>query len=147
MKMSKCKARSELAERGRDAGIRAQRLIEMKIIFKKNQRVVIVTFDTVSNQFDSIYERNKFFRELYGWEQVVPSQGRKYRYRRSGLLDDIPHKKISDSVFMIAMENMKRMEGFFDQWRKKVEYDMIEVILKNEEMIKNLRNREENIGK
>jgi len=43
---------------------------------------------------------------------------------------------------MIAIEHMKKMEGFFEQWRKKVEYDMIEVIMEHERMIKDLKERE-----
>ena len=113
----------------------------MRIVFRKNEKVVIITFDTVSSKFDSKYERNKFFRELYGWEQVIPGDKKDYRYRRPGVLDDIPHKKISESVFMVALEHMKRMEEFFEHWRKKVEYDMIEVMLEREELLKDLRRR------
>ena len=112
----------------------------MQIIFKKSEKVVIVSFDTVSDRFNSNYERNRFFRELYGWEQVVPGDGKNYRYRRNGLLDEIPHKKISTSVFMIAIENMKRMEDFFNHWSSKVEYDMIEVIMESHRM-KGLKRR------
>ncbi|MBI4895144.1 MAG: hypothetical protein HY831_01495 [Candidatus Aenigmarchaeota archaeon] len=117
----------------------------MKIIFRKNEKVVIVSFDTVSENFDSNYERNKFFRELYGWQQVIPGERKNYSYRRPGLLDEIPHKKISSSVFMIALEHMKRMEDFFDQWSQKVEYDMIEVILERERILKDLRRRREEL--
>lgn len=114
----------------------------MKIIFRKNEKVVIVSFDTVSEKFESNYERNKFFRELYGWQQTIPGEKKTYSYRRHGILDQIPHNKISNSVFMIAMEHMKVMEDFFDQWRKKVEYDMIEVILERERILKDLKRRE-----
>ncbi len=117
----------------------------MQIIFKRNERVVIVSFDTVSENFDSNYERNKFFRELYGWQQVVPGEGKNYTYRRHGLLDEIPHNKISNSVFMIAMQHMKRMEEFFDHWEKKVEYDMIEVVLERKRILKDLRRRDDQL--
>lgn len=122
-----------------------KQIINMKIIFKKNDKVVIISFDTVSEKFDSNYERNKFFRELYGWEQIVPREGKNYKYRRPGLLDEIPHQKISNSVFMIALEHMKRMEEFFEQWRKKVEYDIIEVVLERERILKSLRRKEDQI--
>ncbi|MFH0836911.1 MAG: hypothetical protein V1870_02165 [Candidatus Aenigmatarchaeota archaeon] len=102
----------------------------MHIIFRKNEKVVIVSFDTLIDRFDSNYERNKFFKDLYGWKQMVPGNRKTYNYRRPGLLDNIPHEKISSSVFMIAMEHMKQVELFFDQWHKKVECDMIEVMLR-----------------
>ena len=64
----------------------------MKVIFRKNEKVVIVSFDTLSDKFYSNYERNKFFKDLYGWKQTVPGHGKNYNYRRPGLLDNIPHQ-------------------------------------------------------
>lgn len=100
--------------------------------------MVIVTFDTRSENFDSNYERNKFFRELHGWKQTVPSGGKRYEYRREGLLDHIPHMKISDSVFAVATEHTRRVEEFFKQWQQKVEYDMIQVMMVRRQFLNNL---------
>ena len=113
----------------------------MKIEIRRGShaRVVIVSFDTRSHLFESAYERNKFFRGLYGWDQVV----KKYRYRRSGLLDDIPHSKIADSVFMIAMENMEKVMEYFEQWQQKVEWEMTEVIMEREKLLKQFHNAEQ----
>ncbi|MBI5061169.1 MAG: hypothetical protein HZB67_02545 [Candidatus Aenigmarchaeota archaeon] len=105
-------------------------------IRRNNTPAILITFNTHSERFDSNYERSKFFRELHGWEQVVPGNDKQYRYRRPGLLDEIPHKKVSDSVFIIAMEHMKRMESFFHQWEKKVEYDMMEIMMKQMDALK-----------
>ena len=44
---------------------------------------------------------------------------------------------------MIAMEHMKEVESFFDQWRKKVYCDMIEVMLNRERIIKHLRREQD----
>lgn len=33
---------------------------------------VIIIIDTKPGEFDSDYERNKFFRGLHGWKQTVP---------------------------------------------------------------------------
>ena len=102
----------------------------MRITIKNSVgRCVIISFRTIPEKFDSDYERSKFFRELYGWKQTVPKNGRRYLYKRSGILDDVPHKKIADSVFLIAMEHMKRMEQFFDGWERKVEYEIMNVMV------------------
>ena len=90
---------------------------------------VIISFHTKSDRFASDYERSKFFRELHGWKQTVPRENKKYMYKRNGLLDEVPHVKIADSVFMVAMENMKRMMQFFDEWNDKVECNMMEVMM------------------
>ena len=101
-------------------------------------RAVIISFDTHIERFESANERNKFFRGLYGWEQVVPSEHKRYVYRRPGLLDDVPHMKISESVFMIANEHMKRVQEYFDQWHEKVEFEMLEVMLQNQRVMREL---------
>jgi hypothetical protein len=90
----------------------------------------IITFHTRTEKFESDYERSKFFRELYGWNQTVPKNDKKYLYRRQGVLDEVPHIKVAESAFIVAMENMKRMMQFFDQWQGKVEFETMEVMLK-----------------
>jgi len=113
----------------------------MRVVIRKKglQQVVIITFHTKSDKFDSNYERNKFFRGLHGWKQIVPSDKKRYLYKRSGLLDEIPHAKIADSVFMIAMENMNRMLRYFEQWENKIDYEMTEVMMKREKLKKMFR--------
>ena len=99
-------------------------------IRKKGMRsAVIITFHT-TKRFESDYERSKFFRELYGWKQMVPKEEKKYFYRRNGIMDEIPHIKIADSVFIIALRNMQKMMRFFEEWNDKVDYDMMEVMLR-----------------
>jgi hypothetical protein len=106
------------------------------------KKVIIVTFRTRSENFDSDYERSKFFRELHGWKQSVPSEKKKYTYRRPGLLDEIPHDKIADSVFMAMMEDMKRFEEFFDQWQEKVDYNIMKIMVERERFLRLLNSRE-----
>jgi len=110
-------------------------------ISKNGQRVVIVTFDTHSENFDSNYDRNKFFRELHGWKQTVPHGDKRYSYQRPGLLDEVPHMKIADSVFAVAMEHMKQVEEFFKQWQEKVEYDTIQVMMTRQRFLNNISKR------
>ena len=81
----------------------------------KIKKAVLVTFSVRSEKFDSNYERNKFFRELYGWKQVVPSEKKTYEYHRDGLLDDIPHKKVDQSSFLIPESNFDEMMEFFEE--------------------------------
>ena len=97
---------------------------------------VIITFDTISENFESGNERNKFFRGLYGWNQVVPKNDKRYVYRRNGILDEVPHIKIADSAFIVAMEHMKRLIEYFDEWEDKVDYEMMEIMMKKKEMLR-----------
>lgn len=102
-------------------------------------RCIIIRFRTNSDRFDSDYERMKFFKELHGWKQTVPSEKKKYVYHRTGLLDEIPHMKVADSVFIVAMQHFSEVEKFFDEWEDKVEYDAIEVMMKDfEQAVKKL---------
>lgn len=94
----------------------------MKIEIKKkgNRTAILITFHTQSEKFKSPSERNKFFAELYGRKQIIPKENKKYIYRREGLLDTMNHIKVDNSVFIVALEQMKRMEKFFKEWEDKV---------------------------
>ena len=111
---------------------------KMKIEIRNNGAAVIITFDTQADKFDSDYERNKFFRELHGWNQVVPHGDKRYEYRRPGLLDEIPHVRVADGAFIVALEHMKRMEAFFDGWHEKVHCEMMKVMMQDRELLRQL---------
>jgi hypothetical protein len=111
----------------------------MRIEVRKNGvPVAIITFRTRPENFDSDYERIKFFKELHGWKQTVPRNGKKYLYHRNGILDEVPHIKIADSAFMVAMENMKRVMDYFDEWSDKVECDMFQVMMNDRKKLEQL---------
>ena len=111
-------------------------MTKMKVIIRGEKRAVIISFRTNSEKFDSPSERNKFFRGLYGWKQVVTKQqgSKRYTYIREGVLDEVPHIKVDDSVFIVAMRNMKKIMEYFDQWEDKVKWDMKRIMLEDEEI-------------
>ena len=111
-------------------------VFRMRVVIKKKgfETAVIISFRTNTEKFTSDYERSKFFRELHGWKQIIPKENKKYTYKRNGLLDEVPHIKIADSVFMVAMENMKRMMEFFDDWSDKVDCNMMEVMMNKKKL-------------
>lgn len=92
-------------------------------------RAAIVTFHTHSERFSSPYERIKFFRGLHGWKQVVPREEKRYAYWRAGLLDDVPHVKIADSVFAVMLKDMERIIEYFEQWDDKIDFDTMRVLM------------------
>ena len=113
--------------------------VVMRIEIQRNgANAVIITFHTHTERFESAYERSKFFRELHGWKQTVPKNGKRYLYRRSGLLDEVPHIKIADSAFIVAMKNMQRMLQYFKEWSDKVEYDMMEIMMRDQALMRKL---------
>ena len=120
----------------------------MRIEIRRNDngKAVIISFGTHSEHFESAGERNKFFRGLYGWDQVVPGERRDYHYRRPGLLDDVPHMKISDSVFMVAEDQLKRVLEYFNQWQKKVEFEVLAVMLQNQRILRDLARKGQERG-
>ncbi|MFH0929146.1 MAG: hypothetical protein V1818_02190 [Candidatus Aenigmatarchaeota archaeon] len=112
----------------------------MRIEIKKTdgKTAVLISFDTVKEKFDSASERNRFYWQLHGRRQVVFRHSKRYVYQKEGLLEEIPHIKVADSVFIVAMEHMKRMMSFFDEWDDKVELKTFPVLLdkKEEEELK-----------
>jgi len=102
----------------------------MKMI---NKRAVLITFTVKSSKFDSMSERNKFYKELYGWKQIVKKQEKRYVYRRDGLLDEMPHIKVDQSIFIIMKKHMERMIKFLEEWEDKIKWDKFDVLLDEEQ--------------
>jgi len=112
---------------------------------KKTRRVILISFSTHTKKFRSLGERNQFFRELYGWKQVVTKSNRQYSYERSGLLDNVPHIKIDDSVFIIAEKYLNKVKNYFNEWDKKVDYRIMKFLLEEKKMLKRMEELEKEI--
>jgi hypothetical protein len=108
--------------------------MRIEIRRRQNNTAILISFDTESEKFESNSERNKFFTELHGRNQVVVKDSGRYEYHKEGLLDEIPHIKVENSVFIIAMEHMKRMMQFFGEWEDKVDVKTFPVLLKKKEI-------------
>ena len=93
------------------------------------KKAILITFSTRSDRFRSAYERNKFFRGLYGFKQVVRHGSDTYEYEREGLLGDMPHIKVDQSLFMIRPDELRRVMDYFDEWHDKVMCKTFEVMV------------------
>lgn len=111
-------------------------MVHVKIRRKGNKMGILISFDTRGEAFESPYERNKFFAKLHGRKQIIIKGGKRYEYRREGLLDTLPHLKVDNSVFIIMEEHMRRMEEFFKEWRDKVMFKSFPVLLDGKEFRK-----------
>ncbi len=105
--------------------------IEIK---KKGKTCILISFNTQSVKFESNSERNKFFCGLYGRKQIIVKNEKRYEYKREGLLDEIPHIKVDNSVFIVAMEHMKKLMEFFDDWHGKVKVRTFPVLLDSSDL-------------
>ncbi len=106
----------------------------MRIEIKKkgNKTAILVSFDMTAEKMNTT-DKSKFFTELYGRNQTIKKEKKKYFYRRVGLMDEIPNIKVDNSVFIIAMEQMKMMEQFMNEWQKKVMFKTFPVLLNEKE--------------
>lgn len=108
--------------------------MHIQIKKKGNGTAILISFDTNVNKFESPAERTKFFTKLHGRKQVVTKESGKYEYYREGVLDEIPHLPVADSVFVIMQEHMKQMMKFFDEWEDKVELQTFPVMLEQKKL-------------
>ena len=102
----------------------------------------MIAFSVKSKKFESYYERNKFFRELYGWKQMIKreifSEDRSkprekvYVYQREGLLNEIPHRKIDQSSFIIPEDEFDKIEKFMKEWEEKVMWKVFKILLEDD---------------
>ena len=100
---------------------------------RSGKLAVLICFNTHSEKFESNYERNKFFRGLYGWTQIIRKERSEYRYRREGLLNEIPHIKVDNSVFIVTLKEMEKITNYMMEWEDKIDYEIFKVLLSHEE--------------
>lgn len=79
-------------------------------------------------------EVSKFCQRFYG--QDTSSGKGKYRYRRHGLLDDIPHRKLLRGVIIIRSEDLEEVLDFLEKYDAIVHYREI-ILLKDDVEILN----------
>lgn len=104
---------------------------------KIEKRAVLICFNIKSDRFKSNYERNKFFRGLYGWKQMIKKETadgeeKTYVYERTGLLDQIPHKKVDQSSFFVDNDDFDQIFRFFDEWADKVMFNTFRVMVEDD---------------
>lgn len=96
-----------------------------------DEAAVLFTYEAPLERFDSRSERNRFYRGLFGYRRTVRRNDRVYRYEKSGLMGDIPHIKVADSVFIIHRDNLQKVETYLDKWVGKVSYDVYRIRLED----------------
>lgn len=99
----------------------------------------LLTYDTRRKKFDSVYERNKFYRGLFGYKQTVKKNGKEYNYEKKGLMDRIPCIRIDDSVFIMANDCTPQVEDYFSDWGEKVSYHIFKVIIQDREILDRIK--------
>ncbi|MFB6199256.1 MAG: hypothetical protein ABEJ83_00120 [Candidatus Nanohaloarchaea archaeon] len=99
----------------------------------------LLTYNTKKERFESVYERNKFYRGLFGYKQTVKKNGKEYEYEKDGLMDEVPNARIDDSVFILAKKHTPRVIEFFDDWGEKVTHHVFTVLIEDQTIIKKIK--------
>lgn len=94
---------------------------------------VLVSYETHGDRFESRGERNAFYRGLLGYRQTVRRNDTVYRYDKDGVLDQVPHIKVADSVFLVSRGAYGTLEDYLDEWGRKVTVKTFEVTLQGED--------------
>jgi len=84
-------------------------------------KIIVFRFPKKTNQ----RSLNQFCKKFYG--QETSSHGGQYRYRRKGLLDNIPHVKLIGGVIIVSSENADKVMQFLKDYD--AEFFIREVIL------------------
>jgi hypothetical protein len=74
---------------------------------------------------------NQFCKRFYG--QDTSSHGGKYRYRRQGLLDNIPHIKLIGGVIIVAKNSTGKLIDFLREYN--AEFYIRDVILLHDDEV------------
>ncbi len=66
---------------------------------------------------------NRFVQKFYG--QSATTRGGTYRYRKAGLLDGLPHRKLGRGVVVVRERDLAKIRGFLDRWKAHYEVRVI----------------------
>ena len=80
-------------------------------------------------------EISKFCQKFYG--QDTSSHGGKYRYRRRGLLDNIPYRKLARGVIVLRPEDLDVVVDFLHDYTNDMHVRRIELSEYDKEVLKN----------
>ena len=105
------------------------------------KKATLLTYNTHREHFESVYERNKFYRGLFGYKQTVKKNGKKYEYEKDGLMDEIPNCRIDNSVFIIAENNVGKVKEYLKGWNEKVSFNVFTVLIKDEKIIDKIQDQ------
>lgn len=105
------------------------------------KKATLITYNTHREHFESVYERNKFYRGLFGYKQTVKKNGKKYEYEKDGLMDKIPNCRIDDSVFIVAKQKIERLKQYFNEWENKVSYHEFTVLIEDEKILDQIQEK------
>ena len=103
------------------------------------QEADLLTYNTRKERFESVYERNKFYRGLFGYKQTVKKNGKTYEYEKDGLFDEIPNTRIDDSVFILAKKNTPEVVDYFSDWGNKVDHHVFTVLVEDMNIIEKIK--------
>ncbi len=95
------------------------------------KKAVLLSYDVRSDRFESRSERNTFYRGLFGYKRTVRRNDTVYHYDTDGLLDEVPHIKVEDSVFIIRRSDAPQFKTYFTDWTGKVDVQMYKIKLED----------------
>lgn len=106
------------------------------------EKAALLTYNTNREYFDSVYERNKFYRGLFGYKQTVKKNGKTYEYEKDGLMDEVPNTRIDDSVFIFGKRYVERVEEYFKKWENKVSHHIFTVVVQDQKIIEKINEKD-----
>ena len=84
----------------------------------------------------SEYDKNSasdLVKRLYG--QETSSHGGKYRYRRPGLLDGVPHRRLIRGVIVLKVEDEKRVVRLLRELGAEVHVRRVELTVEDRKVL------------
>jgi hypothetical protein len=66
---------------------------------------------------------NRFVQKFYGQDSTT--RGGSYRYRKGGLLDGIPHRKLRRGAVIVRETDLRQVVAFLKEWGAEYEVRII----------------------
>jgi len=62
-------------------------------------------------------------------------------------MDEIPHLRIDDSVFIVAQESADKVVSYFNEWGQKVSFHRFKVVIDEKDILDEIQPGEEQDGR
>lgn len=95
---------------------------------------IIIIFRVL--RYTSLRQTNQFCKKFYG-QNTSTNKGR-YRYRRKGFLDEVPHIRLIRGVIIISKEYAKRVIKFLQGYHAEIYVKEIDLTAKEKKRLFNV---------
>jgi len=101
-------------------------------------KALLVTYRAEGRMFDSTYQRNQFYRGLFGYRQTVKRNGKRYKYDKDGIADLSGVTRVDDSALLFVKGRREEILDYMQDWPQ-VSHHVFKVEVEDKQLRRQLK--------